>query len=204
MADVGRVQLVLVGVVGGDAQEAGGDQVVAQGRRPLGRVPPVGQLVAGELLGQEAVEGQVGVEGADDLVAVAPLVLAELDGGGVVVAADDIDVAGGVEPVPAPALAEVRRGQQPVDQPLVGVGPRVGEERRPPPRARAAGRAGRSRGGGRGCSGRPRARAAGGSDRRASGRRRRAAAGGRGAGRPSARAAASAPRRGRRGAGREE
>ena len=51
-----------------------------------------------------------------------------------------VGVAGDVEPVPAPALAVVRRGEQAVDQPLVGVGRVVGEERRRLPPASAAGR----------------------------------------------------------------
>src|SRR5262249_41175169 len=37
-------------------------------------------------------------------------------------------VPGEVEPVPAPSLAVVRAGQEPVDQPLVGVRRAVGEE----------------------------------------------------------------------------
>ena len=39
-----------------------------------------------------------------------------------------VGIAGGVEPVPSPALAVVRAGQEPVDQLLVGVGASVGEE----------------------------------------------------------------------------
>ena len=37
--------------------------------------------------------------------------------------------AGQVEPVPAPALAVVRAGQQPIDELVVGVGRRIGDER---------------------------------------------------------------------------
>ena len=39
-----------------------------------------------------------------------------------------VGVAGQVEPVAAPALAVARRGEQPVDQPLVGVRAPVGQE----------------------------------------------------------------------------
>ncbi len=77
-----------------------------------------GQQVAGELLDREPVERLVGVECADHVVAEE----VEVD---VIVAV----VAGGVgepdqvEPEDRHPLAEVGRGQQPVDQPLVGVGP---------------------------------------------------------------------------------
>ena len=77
------------------AQKAGGDDLVLRG---------VGQQVAGELLDDELVVGQVAVEGVDDPVAVEPdearLVLLEAVG---------VGVARGVEPVAAPALAVVRR-----------------------------------------------------------------------------------------------
>ena len=63
------------------------------------------------------------VEGVDDPVAVLP------DGArGVDAVAVGVGVAGQVEPVPAPALAVVRRRQQAIHQALVGVGPRVGDE----------------------------------------------------------------------------
>ena len=82
-----------------------------------------GQQVAGQLLDRELVERQVAVEGVDDPVAVLPDRARGVDA-----VAVGVGVAGQVEPVPAPALAVVRRGEQPVDQPLVGVGPGVGEE----------------------------------------------------------------------------
>ena len=92
-------------------QRAGGDG--------LGVVGP--QLVAGDLLLDEAVERLVGVQGADHVVAVAPGVGIEVVG----LEAAGVGVAGHVEPVPAPALAVLRRGEQAVDQPFVGVGPLV-------------------------------------------------------------------------------
>ena len=48
--------------------------------------------------------------------------------GGVDAVAVRVGVAGHVEPVPRPALAVVRRRQQPIHQPLVSVGPRVVQE----------------------------------------------------------------------------
>ena len=62
---------------------------------------------------------------ADDVVAVAPGVGPDL----VELVAVGVGVAGEVEPVPAPALAVVRRREQPVDHLLVGVGRLVVEER---------------------------------------------------------------------------
>ena len=66
--------------------------------------PRLGEQVAGDVLGEEPVVGQVGVEGADDVVAVAPGV------GDLVVelVAVRLGVADQIEPVPAPALAVVR------------------------------------------------------------------------------------------------
>ena len=101
----------------------------------------VGQFVAGELLEQEAVVRLVGVEDADDVVAIAPGVR---PGQILLALALGVGVAGQVEPVPAPALAVARRGQQPVDQLLVGVGSLVARGRPGPRRARAAGRSGRT------------------------------------------------------------
>ena len=74
------------------------------------------QQVAGDLLDDELVVGQVAVEGVDDPVAV-EADLARL----VLLVAVGVGVAGGVEPDPAPALAVVRRVQQPIDQLSEGV-----------------------------------------------------------------------------------
>ena len=82
------------------------------------------QQVAGELLRDEAVERQVAVEGIDDVVAVAPGVREDQPAQG-----DALGEAGHVEPVPAPALAERRRGEQPVHDFRVRGGRRVGGER---------------------------------------------------------------------------
>ena len=84
----------------------------------------LGQQVAGELLDDEPVVGQVAVEGVDDPVAIEPdvprLVLLEPVG---------VGVPGRVEPVPAPALAVMGRlASRRSTSLLVGVGRRVGEE----------------------------------------------------------------------------
>ena len=61
------------------------------------------QEVARELFGDEAVEGQVGVEGLDDVIAPAPH-----RAGGVVIEAVGVGVTGDVEPVLGEAFAEAR------------------------------------------------------------------------------------------------
>ena len=96
------------------AQEAGGDERL---------VRHVIELVARDLLADELVVRLVGVEGVDDVVAVAPGV------GPVVVLLEPagVRVARHVQPVAAPALAVVRRVEQPVYQPLPGAARRVGE-----------------------------------------------------------------------------
>ena len=94
---------------------AGGDPLV--GAR-------LGKEVAAELLGGEAVERQVAVEGGDHPVPVAPhrpRVVA--------VIADAVGVAHEVEPEDRHPLAVSRRGEEPVHQALVRVGPGVGLER---------------------------------------------------------------------------
>ena len=81
--------------------------------------------VAGDLLLHEPGVGLVVVERADDVVAVGPGVRPRL----VLVVAVRVAVVDDVEPVPRPALAVVRRREQPVDQLLVGVGVAVRDER---------------------------------------------------------------------------
>src|SRR5438034_488566 len=81
------------------------------------------QLVAGDLPADEAVERHVLIERLDDAVAVLVRVWAVV----VVFVAGAFAEAGDVEPVPAPALAVVRRGEQAVDETFVGVGRLVTE-----------------------------------------------------------------------------
>ena len=98
-------------------QEAGGPPGVRVER---------GDLVGGEHLREHAVVAFGVVERFDDPVAPVPDVLlcvADLRAQAVPVA-----VPPDVHPVPAPALAVMRVGQQPVDDPLPGVGPPVVEK----------------------------------------------------------------------------
>src|SRR5262249_30710426 len=109
VANVEGVQLVLVGIVGSGAQKAGGDQLVDHVSRQDIGLAPVGKLIAANLLGEEALPGAVLVEGADNVIAIAPLAaVAELDRGRIVIPADNIDIPRTVEPVSSPALAEMR------------------------------------------------------------------------------------------------
>jgi hypothetical protein len=77
-----------------------------------------GQLVAGELLMQKAVERLVGVEGSNDVIAIleGPSANSVLHR-----APFAVGIAGGVEPVTGPALAVVGRSEQAINQLLVGV-----------------------------------------------------------------------------------
>ena len=81
--------------------------------------------VARHLHPQELVVGQVGVEGLDHPVAVVVGVGAIA----VELVATAFPEPHRVEPVAGPALAELRAGQQPIDEPFVGVGRGVVEER---------------------------------------------------------------------------
>ncbi len=95
-----RVHAKLLGIDGallvehGIAQEAGGHDLILVGVR---------QLVAGKLLDEELVVGQITVEGVDHVIAV------EMDlARHVLLVTVGIRVAGGVQPVPSPAFAVVR------------------------------------------------------------------------------------------------
>jgi hypothetical protein len=96
------------------AVEAGRDPVVERG---------LGQQVAGELADCELVEGHVAVERPDDPVAPAPDRPRWIVG-----VAGAVCVAGQVEPLPRHVLAVAVVAEQPVDEPLDGVGRRVGHE----------------------------------------------------------------------------
>ena len=89
-------------------------------------VGPVVEFVAGDLLGQKHVVRLVAVERADDVVAIPPDVRPVV----VVLVAVGIGVACDIQPVTAPTLAVVRRGEQLVDQPFPGARRVVGEKLR--------------------------------------------------------------------------
>ncbi len=79
----------------------------------------------------ELVERQVAVERVDDPVAIAPgLGQLATGGAGLRVGVVVVGVADHVEPVPRPALAVGRRGQQPIDDLLERLGRTIRKERR--------------------------------------------------------------------------
>ena len=69
---------------------------------------PLRQQVAGNLLAEKLVVGLVGVERVDDVIAIQP----GFRDGIVGVVAGRVGIAGDVHPIPAPAFAVLRRGQQ--------------------------------------------------------------------------------------------
>ena len=97
------------------AQESGGN--------PLFEAR-TGEEVPGNLLEGEAVEGQVAIQCLDHPLPPAPGVGTEQ----VLLVAVAVGVAGQVQPVPGPFLAVTGRCQEPVHQPLIGVGPVVLQE----------------------------------------------------------------------------
>ena len=128
---VGRIEHVLVGVVGGDSQKAGGLQQAAHGGAELRCRAPVDQLVSGQLLGDETVVGLVPVDGIDDVVAILPLsgnAQRLLAGHEVVIAAQGVGIAGLIQPMASPALPEMRGSQQPFHQLLIGQRGTIGQE----------------------------------------------------------------------------
>src|SRR5262249_54643043 len=113
------------GRIEGGAQEASGGQLPHHLRGQFPGATPVAQLVAGQLLRQEAVIRQVVVEGLDNVIAVAPglwpwAIRREV--------AVRVGVAGDIEPVAPPALAVGGRGEQAIDKALVGVRALISEE----------------------------------------------------------------------------
>src|ERR1051326_3964004 len=91
-----------------DAALAIGQRVAMKARRHLLIAGRLWKKIAGQLLDDELIVGQVAIERADDPVAPAPGERAA----GVLFIAVAVGVAGEVEPVAAPALAVGRRGQQ--------------------------------------------------------------------------------------------
>ena len=77
----------------------------------------VRQEVARELFDKELVVGQIPVKRFDDPLAISPRMRPHR----VLLEAVAVGVTRQIQPVPRPALAKVRRRQQTVDHPLVGV-----------------------------------------------------------------------------------
>ena len=94
---------------------AGGDQSV------VGRV---GEFVAGDLFDRELVERLVGIERADQIVAVAP----GMGLGTIAFKAVGFGIAHQIEPVAGPLLAVMGRGEQAVDHLLKRLWRRIGEK----------------------------------------------------------------------------
>src|SRR5438067_11780669 len=96
------------------------DEIPRASRDEPGRNNPVGvacvEHVAGDLFLDKAIVALVVIERADDIIAVRPSVIAAF----VLVVTMRVAVVDDVEPVPTPALAVARRGEEPVDQVLVG------------------------------------------------------------------------------------
>jgi len=95
--------------------EAGGDALFPRRGR---------QQITRELLHCELIEGQVAVHRVDDPVAVEVRIWAQ----GVIEVARAVRVPRLIQPVSAPALTEMPRRQQAVDQPRLGVGRPVVDE----------------------------------------------------------------------------
>ena len=133
---VGQIQrklprVRLVHALGADRQEAGGDELLGALLVVLCR-----QQIAGDLLAQELVVRLVLVERRDDVVAIAPgMRVSEVD-----VLARALRIAGHVQPVAAPSLAELRRGEQAVHDLAEGIRRAVLEKRVDVLRASAADR----------------------------------------------------------------
>ena len=104
------------------------DQVPRAGGDETDRLLAVGRIgkehVAGDLLLDEPGVGLVGVERTDHIIAIGP----GIGPGLVLVVAVRVAVVDDVEPVPGPAFTVSGRGQQPVDEFLVGRGISVGNE----------------------------------------------------------------------------
>ena len=106
-------------VVGADLtgkEDGGGDEKPGRGVVPIG--------VAGELAANERVVGHVGVEGRHDPIAVGP----GIGPFGVDLVAVRVGIANDVEPVLGHPLAVAWRGEEPIDDALVGAGSLVGQE----------------------------------------------------------------------------
>src|SRR5690606_37324685 len=83
-----------------------------------------GEEIAGDLFGDELVEGKVAVIGIDHVVAVAPGVLEDE-----APERDGFSETGDVEPMAAPTFAEMRGGEQSIDEPFEGGGGMIVQKR---------------------------------------------------------------------------
>ena len=87
------------------------------------RIGGNGHQIAGKLLDHELVVREIAVVGVDHPIAPGVLIA-----GKILFVAIAVGITGGVEPVPRPLFAEVRRGEQSIDLLFVGVGVLVAQE----------------------------------------------------------------------------
>lgn len=117
----GQVAEVLLSDVEDGAEVAGGgEELVDFGSARFG-VAPINGFVARELFGEKTVPGLVGVESLDHVVTIAPQAFGVFGFLGVKVFAGGIDITRGVEPLAAPTLTITGRGQQAIQELLVGL-----------------------------------------------------------------------------------
>ena len=76
------------------------------------------EFVSGDLFANELIVGHIFVEGPHDVIAIAP----DERFGRIALVTVCFGVADHIHPVPRPAFPELGRGEQSVDQPLVGIG----------------------------------------------------------------------------------
>ena len=109
-----------IGVVVDIPQKPRGDEKRLRPRVKRIGFAPVDEFIAGDLLDKELVERQIVIERIDDVIPVLPDPVVGIHRSEVVVELA-VDISGGIQPVPSPSFAVVRRFQQFVDQQLVGV-----------------------------------------------------------------------------------
>lgn len=114
------------GSVGNHSEESGGDEFFCEGGF-CAEVFEVGacHFITGELFFDKQVEGFIGIERADDVIAVVVGPWADGIGVGVAVA---VGVSCEIEPMAAPVFAVVRGGEIALDHAGIGVRSGIGEE----------------------------------------------------------------------------
>ena len=126
-ADLVGVAVALAGAVLAVAQEMGRDELVDDRGRGVPAATIARQLIAGQLFADDLVERPIGVERANDVVAIA---IGQRPVGIGAEVAVGIRVSRRIQPVLAPALAVAWRGEQTFNEPGVGIRIGVVEERR--------------------------------------------------------------------------
>ena len=94
----------------------GAEDQAIEGRSDAGFLVRIGQEISGYLFERESVEGLIGIERSDDVIAIGPNV-ARI----VAVVTDRVGKADDVEPSDGHPFAEVRIGEQRLDQIAVGL-----------------------------------------------------------------------------------